>query len=160
MADKLDLRRRLAAILGMCGSVHAGERANAAEAADRLIRAAGMDWADFVASAQRAEVAEEAARHLLAEIDLLRADRAEAEANGGTLTLWQDVGPDISRQRRIAAWLVGLNSREMAWLSPREFDFLSITVPVWRGKLLPKQQAWLQHIVDRTVRSTGQTPPP
>jgi hypothetical protein len=39
---------RLVKLCGMLGSAHAGERANAAEAADRLVRAAGLTWADII----------------------------------------------------------------------------------------------------------------
>jgi hypothetical protein len=35
-------------LLGMCGSDHAGERANAAQMADKLVRANGMTWADVI----------------------------------------------------------------------------------------------------------------
>jgi hypothetical protein len=35
-------------LLGLCGSDHAGERANAAQMADRLVRANGMTWADII----------------------------------------------------------------------------------------------------------------
>ncbi|HYE52007.1 MAG TPA: hypothetical protein VEB20_20600 [Azospirillaceae bacterium] len=37
-------RIRLARVLGMLGSDHAGERASAALAADRLVKAAGTTW--------------------------------------------------------------------------------------------------------------------
>jgi hypothetical protein len=39
-------RTRLVKLLGMCGSEHAGERAAAAAAADRLLRERGLTWAD------------------------------------------------------------------------------------------------------------------
>ena len=38
----------LAKLCGMFGSDHAGERANAAAAADRLVRQAGMRWPDVI----------------------------------------------------------------------------------------------------------------
>src|SRR5215469_3501034 len=41
-------RERLVKLCGMFGSDHAGERANAAAAADRLIRAVGMRWLDVI----------------------------------------------------------------------------------------------------------------
>jgi hypothetical protein len=47
-------RRRLAAILGMLGSAHAGERAAAAIQAEALRRKLGLTWAELLAS-QEAE---------------------------------------------------------------------------------------------------------
>jgi hypothetical protein len=46
-AASLD-RARLAKLCGMFGSDHAGERANAAAAADKLIREAGLRWPDVL----------------------------------------------------------------------------------------------------------------
>jgi hypothetical protein len=46
-AQHLD-RERLAKLCGMFGSEHPGERANAAAAADKLIRSAGMRWPDII----------------------------------------------------------------------------------------------------------------
>ena len=42
---------RLAKLLGMLGSDHDGERANAGRMADELIRANGLRWADVLAVA-------------------------------------------------------------------------------------------------------------
>jgi len=41
-------RERLVKLCGMFGSDHPGERANAAAAADKLIRSAGMRWPDVI----------------------------------------------------------------------------------------------------------------
>jgi hypothetical protein len=41
-------RERLVRVLGMLGSDHPGERANAAAAADRLVREAGLRWPDVI----------------------------------------------------------------------------------------------------------------
>jgi hypothetical protein len=41
-------RERLAKLCGMFGSDHAGERANAAAAADKLIHEAGLRWPDVL----------------------------------------------------------------------------------------------------------------
>ncbi len=43
-------RGRLARILGMLGSSHAGERDAAALAADRMVRGKGLDWSDVLGS--------------------------------------------------------------------------------------------------------------
>ena len=47
MTASLD-RDRLVKLCGMFGSDHPGERANAAAAADKLIRSAGMRWPDII----------------------------------------------------------------------------------------------------------------
>lgn len=44
-------RDRLARLLGMLGSDYPGEVANAGRLADRLVRAAGLTWADIIAPA-------------------------------------------------------------------------------------------------------------
>lgn len=46
-APTLD-RERLAKLCGLFGSDHAGERANAAACADRLVRQAGLRWPDIL----------------------------------------------------------------------------------------------------------------
>lgn len=48
MAAGLLDRDRLVKLLGLLGSDHDGERANAAAAADRLVRAAGLTWRDLI----------------------------------------------------------------------------------------------------------------
>lgn len=40
---------KLAGVLGMLGSDHAGERDNAARLANRLVRGKGLEWADLLA---------------------------------------------------------------------------------------------------------------
>lgn len=47
MSPALD-RERLVKLCGMFGSDHAGERANAAAAADRLVRQAGLRWPEVI----------------------------------------------------------------------------------------------------------------
>jgi hypothetical protein len=64
---------RLARICGLFSSDHDGERANAAAAADRILRAEGLTWADVLVP--RAATIE-------AKIDF-------ALANIGALTLWE-----------------------------------------------------------------------
>jgi hypothetical protein len=44
-----DLVEHLAKLLGMLGSDHLGEVANAGRLADKLVRSAGLTWADIVA---------------------------------------------------------------------------------------------------------------
>lgn len=47
-------RQRLAALLGMLGSDHAGERDNAARAAHKLARSSGLTWGEILAAPERA----------------------------------------------------------------------------------------------------------
>ena len=53
-APALD-RERLAKICGLFGSDHAGERAGAAAAADRLVRQAGLRWPDILSGLSTAD---------------------------------------------------------------------------------------------------------
>ena len=50
-------RERLAKLCGMFGSDHPGERANAAAAADRMLRDAGLRWPDVIMPALPAPTA-------------------------------------------------------------------------------------------------------
>lgn len=42
------LRKKLVRVLGMLGSAHAGERDNAAQAATRMLKEAGLTWYDVL----------------------------------------------------------------------------------------------------------------
>ena len=71
-------RDRLANLCGMFGSDHPGERANAAAAADKLIRAAGMRWPDIILpqlpappQARQVKSVTDAIRFVLQRADLL-----------------------------------------------------------------------------------------
>jgi hypothetical protein len=159
LLGQVDLAR-LGKLLGMLGSAHDGEAGNAGRMATGLIRAAGMDWNDFIGAAERAAIAEEAARHLLAENGQLRTLLEQAEARGGALAIWQDAGAPVTNSKRSAAWAVDLYQRGEIYLSPKECDFLIGKVPGWRGPLRPRQQEWLQHIITRIAEQTGMAPPP
>ncbi len=77
-------RNRLAGILGMLGSSHAGERDAAALAADRFVRARGIAWPDLLAG-------EPAAPSQAAPVNTLQADIALCRAHPGLLTEWERV---------------------------------------------------------------------
>jgi hypothetical protein len=62
----LDLAK-CARIVGMLGSSHEGERANAVTLGSRMLAAVGMRWEDFIEAYRRAEIATKAAAILLAE---------------------------------------------------------------------------------------------
>jgi hypothetical protein len=71
-------RARLAKLLGMLGSDHEGERANAARLASEMVRTASTTWKDIVNGGQ---VAIEAARRLLVENDGLREEITRLRTN-------------------------------------------------------------------------------
>jgi hypothetical protein len=156
MADRLDLGK-LARILGMLGSDHGGERANAAELADRMIHDAGMTWSDFIGAARRADEATEAARQLLLENDALRAAAAEAAANGGAP--WLDIGAAIGNHRRAAAWMLDLGNHGTIWLSQFATSFLG-RCTTWSGNLTARMQPVFDSILTRVIDRTALRPPP
>jgi hypothetical protein len=89
-ATTLD-RERLAKLCGMFGSDHAGERANAAAAADRLIREAGLRWPDLIMPALALPTR---APHTAADVIELVIEHEDA------LTPWErDFARSVQRQR-------------------------------------------------------------
>jgi hypothetical protein len=74
-------RTRLVKLLGMCGSEHAGERAAAGVAADRLLRDRGLTWAD----ALNLPVVE----RKLPELGTWRQTVRECLAQPGSLRRWE-----------------------------------------------------------------------
>lgn len=151
--------RRVAALLG---SDQAGERANALDACNRMLRAVGVHWLDFVDAWRRAEIADEAAAALLAENAALRdeIDQLRAENSRGTaVALWSDVGAKPSDTRRVAEWALDLHRRRVIWLSPGfEVPFLT-RCSTWVGRLTPKMQPIFRRIIDQVVADSGQAPP-
>jgi hypothetical protein len=158
---------KLAAVLGMMGSHGHGEILNAARLANRMIRDAGMVWADFIEAAQRCEEAEEragklfdAAQQLARERDQARAEAQrlrEANGRGGTLAaaLWLDTAMPRTVENKHAEWVLGLG----IYLTPKERDFLG-NCARWRGSLTANQRPWLEDLIRRAVARTGQAPPP
>jgi hypothetical protein len=158
---------KLAKVLGRLGSDQAGERDNAARTANKMIRDAGMVWADFIEAAVRREEAEEraskiydAAQRLVAERDQARAElerlRAANGRGGGTLAqaLWQDTGVPRTPENRHAEWLLNLG----VYLAPRERGFVERCAR-WRGPLTPAMRPWLEDLIRRAIARTGQAPP-
>src|SRR5690349_1365883 len=109
---------KLARVLGMLGSASPGERNNAAMMADRLVRAAGMQWIDFLTAAAQLAVATAAAESLLAENTALHAEVERLRLNGGMVAPWQEVGAAISNVPTAAQWALGLYAQGRVWLSP------------------------------------------
>jgi hypothetical protein len=120
-------RTRLALLLGMLGSAHAGEIINAARAAERLRHDAGLTWHDILASdsGKELEVATAACRKLLDENDELRSQITHLRA---IIT-----DPD----RLITMWSQRLNPWEQGFLASVRH----------RHRLSPKQRACLRRIL-------------
>jgi hypothetical protein len=158
LLGQVDLAR-LGKLLGMLGSDRDGEIANAGRAADKLIRNAGMAWADFVGAAEIAGSAFAAAEALLAENNLLREQVERTEAAGGALTPWQDVNAPVGNHRAAAQWMLGLHAQGEVWLSEFELNFLG-RCTTWRGRLTPRMQPVFGNILARVIARTGLRPPP
>lgn len=159
MAERLDIER-FGKIVGLFGSEHAGERAQAAATADRLIKSSGMSWMEFVKAAEREAVAVEAAAVLLAENEQLRAENtALRSANGHAGGMWQDVGGTLGDHRFAAEWALGMYEKHALGLTSRELEFLR-TCQRWHGRLTLRQQPWFTELVWKIAARTGERPPP
>jgi hypothetical protein len=93
-------RERLAKLLGMLGSDHEGERANAATIADRMLRERGLTWRDILpdqpAGPTQPPATKRAPRNWRADIELL------AHATR-LLTPWEEqFVASVRRQRRFS----------------------------------------------------------
>jgi len=165
-APPLNLEK-LAAMLGMMGSDGDGEVLNAARMANRMIRAAGMVWADFILAAEQRDQAEERAGKIYDAAVQLQHERDQArgelqrlrEANGhggGTLAaaLWQDTTMPRTVENKHAEWVLSVG----IYLSPKERRFVE-SCARWRGPLTPNQRPWLEDLIRRASARTGQTPP-
>jgi hypothetical protein len=101
---------RLAKILGMLGSAHAGERAAAAAKADAIVRAAGVTWRDIIVpSPQTVPQLEDAAswRRMAIECHALRAQLKPTESDFITSLIgWR--GEPSPKQ---LAWLAAIHDR-------------------------------------------------
>lgn len=86
-----EIRARLVRLLGMLGSAHDGERANAAALADRLVRGLGLTWTDVVRPPSR----QAASRR---ECDL-----ADVEICLDEAALWSN--KQLTFLQGLAAWL-------------------------------------------------------
>jgi len=158
MAAVLDLTK-LARILGVAGSSsQEGEALNALRLADRMIREAGMVWADFIDAAAERDLAKDTAVELQAEVMRLQAEIDSLRRSGNAIEVWQDVGATITDMRQAAMWALDLHRQERVWLSAKEADFLN-TCAGWIGQLRPRQQPWFSDLMTRITARTGLQPP-
>src|SRR5262249_51367641 len=117
MAAVLNLTK-LARILGVAGSSsHEGEALNAIRLADRMIREAGMVWADFIDAAAERDLAKDTAVELQAEVMRLQAEIDTLRRSGNEIEVWQDVGAKITDTRQAAMWALDLHRQGRVWLS-------------------------------------------
>jgi hypothetical protein len=158
----LDLDR-LVRILGMLGSEHEGERANAGLLGTRMLRAAGLTWGDVAAAMHEREAAYATALELQVEVLRLEAEnerlRTENSRNT-TVAVWTEVGAGAGDFRAIARWALDLYAQgRLPWLAEKEISFLN-SCARWRGpRLTAAQQPWFRDLTDRIVRRSGLTPP-
>jgi hypothetical protein len=118
----------LVKLLGLCGSGHVGERANAALRADNLVRSAGLTWRDII------RVPDHHHHH----------HRAGHEDGG-------DGGHYDNRDWRAAREFC---LRYPGRLRPREYNFV-INLGSWRGPLTARQEDWLTAIFLRLQREAA-----
>jgi hypothetical protein len=163
MAGDLDLQR-VVVLFGIAGtSAHKGEALSAIRLIDRMLRHAGMAWADLLPPYRALETATEAAKVLLAENVELRARVEELEAmtsSAGrsltTLPQWSDAG--MRDNQAVAKWVLDLHTCGSLYLTDFERGFLS-TVARWKGRLMPKQAPLFESIIERIRDRSGMTPP-
>ena len=84
-------RSKLAAILGMLGSDHAGERSAAALAADKLVRGKGLTWRDLLlaTSAETPPPRRPATPPRRPPTPMFKAEIDECLRNSAKLTTWE-----------------------------------------------------------------------
>jgi hypothetical protein len=123
-------RVRLAALLGMLGSDHAGERDNAGRLAEQLVRGRGTTWQAVLTADEPVNI--------------------KGYAEGFTDGYDNGFADGYTRARRdlLPEWRV-MRERclELPDLSAREREFLE-SLARWR-RLTPRQQAWLEAIFAR-----------
>jgi hypothetical protein len=153
----LDLEK-LAKLLGMVGSAHAGERENAIRLADRMLRDAGMGWPDLLAPFHKLDIATEAARQLLAENLSLKAELDQLHSSGTAIAAWAEVPAERAVSCAIAEWALDLHRRKLVSLSNWEVGFLN-RCTTWVGRLTPAEQPQFRPIIDRIINRTGRQPP-
>jgi hypothetical protein len=154
--SELDLTR-LGKLLGLLGSAFDAERAQAAQAADRLVRGSGMSWPDFVRAAERELVANKAAEILFAENTELRAELDQLRTTGTAVAPWVDI-MDLGDPPRQAQWCLDQYAARRLFLNSFEIHFLT-TIAGWRGELRPKQQPIFARIIAQITARTGRRPP-
>jgi hypothetical protein len=163
----LDLAK-LAKVLSRLESDRDAEVVNAGRLANRLLRASGRHWADFVEAfkeaenkTKEAERATAAAAELFAENTALRAELDELRSTNGAV--WRDISaPGSSMQSSVqqrAKWALDLHAQGTVRLTPGfEVPFLT-RCSTWRGQLTSKMQPIYERIITHVANCTGRVPP-
>jgi hypothetical protein len=155
--SELDLTR-LGKLLGLLGSAFDAERAQAAQAADRLIRGAGMTWPDFVRAVERERIAAEAAQLLFSENNTLKAENEQLRGTLATAPARADDWVPVGDPRAQAQWCLDQHADRQLYLNSFEIDFLG-TIAGWRGQLTQRQQPIFERILTRVTARGGRQPP-
>jgi hypothetical protein len=128
---------KLEKLLLMCSSVHAGERAAATAAIDRLLKSNGADWHDLTALLNRAAAPVPAA--------------APARSSSSPASSWRRTeGPQELRREQLIA-LIDIIEEHNPFLTVKASEFVSLLrqrTRLWPTvKLSAKQWKWLQDLL-------------
>lgn len=137
-------RPRLAKLCGMFGSVHDGERANAAAAADRLVRGTGTTWQKILDTDQFTALVD-ANRRLSAENEALRAEiaRLRAQSGGSIRRAWFEPTTTAEKINRALACSEDLSEWEQGFAR---------SLAGWDGPLTDKQRDRLDLLMTKLRR--------
>lgn len=136
-------RTRLVRVLGMLGSAHAGERANAAEIAVSIVREAGLTWDDMIFDPEQL-------LGLKAELDERAARIAHLEQIVSLLTVVKPK-PVTHKDRARECLESGLD-----WLTRWEKDFLGSFV-TGRYPLMTDRQLEILERIEEKLEDAGVT---
>jgi hypothetical protein len=145
-------------VIGLLRSDNDGERANAEAIGIRMLR---DSWEDLVEACHRIELAEEAAKHLLAENNELRAENDQLRAGNSpsiAITEWADVSSIVDNPQRQARWCLDQHAAGKLYLNVFETEFLP-NIASWRGSLSERQQPVFDRIIAAVARRCGRKPP-
>jgi hypothetical protein len=145
MPDELN-RERLSNLLGMLGSAHDGEIANAGRAAHAMIREAGMSWPEVLLGADPGPIFQSASA---VELDELRTENTKLRHEIEFLNaladppLWHEPADEDEQIAACVAW--------RAFLDPEDREFV-VGLLNKRRRRLGQHQAYRVFELVRTVR--------
>jgi hypothetical protein len=147
-------RVRLARLLGMLGSAHDGEIANAGRMAARLIKDAKTTWLELLKPEgdrdHELQIATTAGQGLLDENERLQAEVMRLRGRTPDIpATWQEPTNETEAIETASVWV--------AFLTDWERGFVT-SLTGWRGSLTPKQQERLRELnrkIARIARAHG-----
>jgi hypothetical protein len=155
-----DIKRLLVLLDIAITSSYDGEAETALRAALREMRTRHMRAQDLLGTSSELDLANETIATLVNENTALRNELEHRDTQSTAIApTWQAVGAAITNTQRTIVWLLDLRERGIAWLTPREQEFLVDVRDAWSGPLTPAQQRWFQTICDRVCGRTGLQPP-